>query len=496
MTFLAANTTAQKNKKSSEKKAIGIFNIKEAESSPVKREPSLILEPCAKETPEQIAELESAADKTGQLQILTKRINDKDDWLRACAIYRLGEFRGEAQESLPVIIKLLHDEENDAVWTHVETALWKISPDKNISLNKRIELSKNPDVYLRLYGVYSLAYFRQVPNTFQAKDTLQAMIEAAQDEDIMVRWMAVMGIRQFGFYGINTSDAISVLSDLLENEKMNPVTVMRAFVPMGAKSLPAAPLLFDVLYNPKKYAQKNNEDNNRSYMLDLTTAIALGRIGKPLLPLLEKEVDKKPFEILQVLNNFYGDGTLPIFIRVMKSQNPEVRKKAIENLPGLTSIGAVMMLPSLLTSVNDKNTDVAESAISKVGSIAKYTQDKSDELKEMLRKKAIPLLISNLNDKVLGCRAVMNIGRFGADGEIAIPAILRSMKKDKGNYCTESALFELGEAGRKYLSAEKLKEFEEQKERNKDFYDRNYNKAKPINPKTEENKTPVSDGSN
>ena len=235
-------------------------------SGSYKPEPYLSLEPCAKETPEQIAELENAGDAKQQVEILLKRIDEKDDWLRACSIYRLGEFRASAREALPLIIKLLRDEKNDDIWRHVEDALWKIPPDANLPLRERIELSKNNDVYLRLYGVYSLGYFKPVAGTFQAKDALNALIEAAKDEDSIVSWLAVMGIRQLGFYGINTKDAIPVLTEILQSDKMNSIHPIRAFVPMGENALPAAPILFDVLYNPNKYAGKD-EDNVRSHLL-------------------------------------------------------------------------------------------------------------------------------------------------------------------------------------------------------------------------------------
>lgn len=461
----------------------------------IKREPYLGLEPCAKETPAQISELENAADKNAQVLTLVKRIADRDEWLRACAVYRLGEFRASATDVLPVVIKLLRDEENRAVWTHVEDALWKIPPPLNVPIAEKTALTKDFDVYKRLYGVYSLSYFKYSPTSNEAKDILAALIEAVKDDDDTVRWLAVMGIRQQGFYGVDTSAAIPVLSDLIKSGKNNPIHAVRAFVPMGEKALPAAALLFDTLYNPKKYAKDEADNNARSYGLYLTTAIALGRIGKPLLPFLEKEIENHPFEILQVLGNVRVDGTLPTFFKAMRHSNPKVRAKALENLPGLTSIGAVMTLPHLLAAVADKDNDVARAAMSEIGSIAQYTENKSDELKEMLRKKALPALVKKINHKELSCYALLNIADFGADGEPAIPAILKSMRKDRGNYCAESALFDLGEAGRKHLSPEKIKEWEKRKAEEKDSFNPNYNDAKPIKPKTEDDKkTNVQDG--
>jgi HEAT repeat protein len=456
------------------------------------REYYLSLEPCAKETPEQISELENAADKNKQLEILVKRIGDKDDWLRACSVYRLGEFRAEASEALPVILKLLHDEKNNEVWVHVQEALWKVPPDRNIPLRQRIELAKNADIYLRIYGVYSLSYFKATAATFEAKDIVSALIEAAADEDATICWLAVMGIRQQGFYGIDTSPAIPVLSGLLQKGKINPLHPIRAFVPMGEKALDAAPILFDVLYNPKKYVGEKDE-NNRAYSLYITAAIALAKIGKPLVPLLEKEFDKQPFAVLQVLDYLQVEGILPVLLKAIKHENPKVRQKAIGSLPTLTSLGAVEVAPSLIAALKDADLDVRKAAMSGIGNIAKYTTGKSDALSKMLKKQALPVLIANLEDKETGCSAALSLPEFGADAEAAIPNLVRVIKKQNGNICAESALFELGEKGRKHLTKEQIERVEEMNKSHNEPFDTNFNKAKPIKPKTEPKPEPTTE---
>jgi len=346
---------AQKKKKTVRKKASPTIRTVGVERGPVsiasveyKREPFLGLEPCAKETPEQISELETAPDKNKQVEILVERAGNTDEWVRACAIYRLGEFRQAAQLALPVIIKLLRDEKTDGVWNHVEKAMWKIPPNPNIPIQVRLRNAEIGDVYDRLYAIYALFYFKSVPNSNEAQDKLKTLIKTAQDEDTTIASLSITGIRQLGLYNTDISDAIPMLSNLLKENKMNPIRIMWVFNAMGAKALPAAPLLMDVLYNPKKYAADTDNNNARSYGLYITTAISLGKIGEPLLPILEKEIEKQPFAILQVLRNLHADGTLPIVYKAMKDKNPEVRKSAIENLPGLTSIGAVNTLPHLL----------------------------------------------------------------------------------------------------------------------------------------------------
>ena len=228
----------------------------------------------------------------------------------------------------------------------------------------------------------------------------------------------------------------------------------------------------------------------RSYSLYLTAAIALGRIGKSLVPLLEKEIEKQPLAVLQILENLIADGTLPIFFRAMQHKDAKVRQKAIKSLPRLTSTGAIEALPHLLAAMNDENADVRETAMSEIGTIAEYTADKSDELKQMLAKRAIPALIDKLKVKETSCSAALTLGDFGADGEAAIPALANLIKKNDGDYCAETALFEIGEKGKKFLSKEQIERIEESNKSDREIFNRT-NKVKPIKPKTQASPSPL-----
>lgn len=483
---------AQDKKDEKEEKVTGTITIIEnsgsGEGSGVyKREPYLGLEPCAKETPGQISELENAPDKDKQLEILVKRIGDDDRWIRACSIYRLGEFRDAAKPALPVIIKLLRDEEDSDVWIHVDKALWKVPPESGLPIQERIQMLNSPNVYTRIYGVYTLSYFKPAfKGSETSKKKLDALIQATKDEDITVSWLAVIGIKQLGHYGIDTSKAIPVLSELIKGDKLNPIHPLRAFIPMREKALPAAPLLFDILYNAKKYAGETDEDNTRSYSLYLTSAMVLGGIGESLVPLLEKEIEKEPFAILEILGNIRTDLTLPILYKAMKHENPEVRKKAIEELPGFTSSGAIEAISHLLTAIEDIDLEVQQAAVNKIGNIGIFTKDKSPELRSLIRTEVIPTLIKKLDVEGLDCYSALSIGDLGEDAESAIPVLDKIIQKDRGTHCAEIALYKIGEKGRKHLSEEQIKENEERVKRNKDFWNREYNKAKPIKPKKEE----------
>lgn len=447
-----------------------------------KREPYLGLEPCAKETPEQISELENAPDKNKQVEILVERAGNKDDWIRACAVYRLGEFRHASRTALPVIIRLLHDEKSNEVWAHVQTAMWKIPPDDNISLENYLRSATVGDVYDRLYAIRAFAYLNFPPNTHQAKDVVKTLIETAKDDDTTIAWLSIMVIREYGFKGTDISGAIPMLSELLKNNKLNAEYIVRVFVPMKAKALPAAPLLLDVLYNPKKYSLDKGETDNYSYSLYLTTAIALGTIGEPLLPILEKDIETHPFAVLQVLSNLRADGTLPIIYKTMKHRDPKVRSSAIENLPDLTSIGAVNTFPYLLELIKDTDPEVRKKAMMEIGLIAKYTENKSPELKNLLKQKAVPVLIERLKVESNSCYAAMSLGDIGEDAEAAISTLVNLNKPPKEDFCAQIGLYDIGGKGRKFLTEEQIERVERSKKRT---FDADYIKAKPIEPKKE-----------
>ena len=492
--ILATNVNAQKreeggrqNKKPEPRKLIipsgsGTAGGTATEALKVEREPYLGLEPCAKETSNQITELENANGLNDQLEVLVKRVQDQDRWTRACAIYRLGEFGAAAQDALPLIIKLLKDEKDGEVWGNVKDALWKIPPDRNLRIEQRIRLSKDPDAYRRIYGLYSLSFFRPIPGTFEAKDVLNALIAGTEDEDSTVCWMSVMGIRQLGFYNIDTSSAIPALSKVLKGDKINPIVPIRAFVPMGQRAMPAAPLFFDILYNPEKYAGKD-EEHNRSYVLYLTAAIVLGQMGESIVPLLDRESDAHPFAVIQVLSNMAGGKTLDLLLKLSENPNAEVRENAISNLLGVTATGALQTFPVLVRLLNDKNEKVSRAALSKIGSIVKHTDDKSPELKQLIRSRVVPKIASMLRLKD-NCYVLLTLADLGAEAATTLPAIVKLSKS--GSYCAEAALYNFGDIGRKYLDKETLEKLENERKPGGVLgpLDLQNNKAKPIKPES------------
>src|SRR5690606_14555376 len=300
-------------------------------------EPSIWLEPCAKETEEQRAELENASDLGAQLKILNERLESTSSWDRACAVVRAGKFGPDATPLLPKLIQMLRDEEDRAVGSRIDRSIWTIPTQKGIPLDERIALTKDPNVYQRLFGAYSLLHIRYLANTPEEKRIVETLIETTHDEDSLVRWMAVMVIRGLAFDKSNLSAAVPRLCEMIKDGKNNPIFPLRALVPLAPQAVSCGPLIFDVLINPKKYAVGDDDDNVRSYTLYSTAGIVLGRMGDQLVPLLKKLADEHPYEVIEVLSNIRGDAAFDMLLELSKSKDAGVRKAAVKNMPNVTA---------------------------------------------------------------------------------------------------------------------------------------------------------------
>lgn len=427
-------------------------------SSETKTEPNLLTAPCAKESESQILELENAPDLNAQLVNLVTRARDKDVWTRSCAVYRLGRFGAAAQDTLPLMIQLLREERDTAVWGHVNAAFWRIPPDRSLKLEQRIKLAKDPDVQRRIYGLYTLAHFRTPAASFQEKDLMSALIEALNDEDPTARWMALMAIRQQGINGANIAVVIPVLEDLVSDKKINPQHVLDTFVPLGRRALAAAPLLADILFDTEKYVAREDgvrEDVHRVrvYGLYVSAAMALGSIGPDLLPVLTDQAEKYPQAVIKVLSYMPKDRTLNLLLRFAGSTDARVREAAAEQFRGLNTTLALEALPTLLKLADDKDPRVFERAMTALGSFGEI-KDATPELRAAIRSKVLPKLLAGLARED-NCYPMFALGKLREPKGLAA---IGKINKATGNYCAETALFEAGPDGHKYLTAKALEE--------------------------------------
>jgi HEAT repeat protein len=177
----------------------------------------------------------------------------------------------------------------------------------------------------------------------------------------------------------------------------------------------------------------------------------------------------------------------PVLIKGFKHPNKEVRKKALGSLFAYSPETSIKVLQPTVALLSDIDPEVRKAALNRIGDFAERSKD-SPELASLLKEKVLPVLIKMLRGKhgETVCYTAFTIGDFGADGEAAIPALVRMMKQKATypNNCAVDALFKLGEKGRKFLSKEKIESRQESEKWDRESFD-NYKKdrAKPIEPK-------------
>jgi HEAT repeat protein len=473
------SAAAKKITSKSKSAPVAIFRLEE--SPPLVPDPPKYLwhEPCAKETGEQIAELESAKNSAEQVRTLSDRLANNDEWVRGCALYRLGTFKSYSAPALPLIIKLLRDDRTEGMFHLASDAIYSIPPPPVSYTSERLDLAKSLDVYNRIYGLWALGYFKPMAGAMDLKEIVNALIDGTRDEDPTARWVAVNGITRIGFAA---RAAVPALIELLQKKSMNPVDTIIALGRMDSYMTPALPALFDALNYPEKYTS----DKNRRSVIYLTTTLVLAKLGKQFIPVLEKEFDKHPFSVLGVVRQMSEGDISPIILKGLKSPNKELRKTSLDfyayETPAMLNI-----LPVIIPMIDDPDLEIRKSAISRIGSIAKYGDKNSPELKNQLEQKALPMIlrVAQAKNNEASCYAAFTIADFGPDKQNIL--ILSKMITPNGrlDYCAATALFRLGEEGRKFLTPERIKEMEKNEQSVQNILKpAEESKAKPIAPKT------------
>ena len=416
----------------------------------------LRLEPCANETPEQIAEVENARDADQQVGILINRLTNKDEWIRGCAIFRLKSFGKFASPALPLLFKLLRDDDTDGISDHASLAIYDIPPDKAYSYRDWLKMAEDTDVYRRMYGVWALGYYAPTWKSNELKNAIKALGAAAKDDDRTVKWLALKSITRLGPYA---RDAVPVLIEMLQKKERGLLQAVYALGRMGESAFPAVPLLFDMLYHPEAY----EKDENRRNVLSRAVAESLGHMGEGILPVLEREFNKKPYLMLTVASFITGRDISGIIIRGLQNPDKDVREKAagfsIDNYET-----AIKVFPFLIKAAGDIAPVVREDAIETIGYMNAW-ENKPPEFNALLKTTGLNAAIKltkDLNSDV-SCSAATAIGEFGVDGEKAVPALVSLLRRShqQDNYCAERALFRIGDKGRTFLSPERLKQIEQ-----------------------------------
>jgi HEAT repeat protein len=363
--------------------------------------------PCKGEQPGNVLGISEQAPVPQRVAGFIKKLRETNPKTRACAALQLGYLGPDAQDALPHLIRLFYEDDNQKVRSHAEDGLWKIGPGRptdnlNESMLRRsewLEMIKAPDVHTRFYAAFSLGYYKP---TSDAKPIVLALIAATDDQDRLVKWMA---IRSIGRLGPHAAEAVPVLIKFLQtNDRPMRVQSILALYGIGPAATPAVPALLNELYG-------------KDYDLHLFSAMALARIGPVILPILERDLKTHPFQILQVLSYMGSAAGVPLLMEALRMENKEVRMKAMDLIQwrGDAARPAVPLLVNALSDKDTKTRQEATVALKHLGPVA---------------KDAVPALIVKLTDgdSLVRCRAAEALGAIGPAANAAVPKLVQMMK--------------------------------------------------------------------
>src|SRR6185295_17765320 len=207
-----------------------------------------------------------------------------------------------------------------------------------------------------------------------------------------------------GRLGSIAKEAVPVLVQTLQaKDKPTRVQATIALGAIGPGAAEAVPALLDQLHH--------SEDHSEYYH----AAIALGRIGPVVLPLLKPEIKTDPFRVLDVLEHM-GPAGASLVIEALHSNNKKVQKKAIEMI-GWLGQAAEPAVPLLIAALKDQDKGIREAAGNSLGHLGPVART------------AVPALTEALKDKDLltQCTAATSLGEIGPDARSAVPELQRLM---------------------------------------------------------------------
>jgi HEAT repeat protein len=415
-----------------------------AVETPEDLEFTIIFNPCKGEAPGNVLGVSEQSKVADRVAAFVAKLGEPDLKTRACAARQLGYIGPEATAALPDLIRLMHDETNHGVWRHVEGALWAIGPtridpglkDSKSYLADLVELSRTPDVYVRLYATFTLGYYKPLNNQ---RVIVEALISGTKDQDGIVRWMALKGLNRLGPIA---RDAVPALIQVLQTKnKGSQVQATLALGSIGPEATAAVPVLLNQLYGD-------------DYDLTLFAAITLGQIGPVILPLLEAEINTHPFQILKVLEHL-GPSGAPVVIAALRMQNKEVRKEAIE-VAGSLGAAAEPAVPLLADALKDQDENIRDAAANALGHLGP------------LARTAVPALTAALNNKAswTQCTAARALGTIGPDAKSAVPDLVRLMNlpirnnNDVPQRCAAEGLIKMSLETKALVAADMIKRIE------------------------------------
>ena len=352
---------------------------------------------------------------------LVTGLPEADRRVRLITVRILNQMGAEAEESVPVLIELLR-QENFFVHEHTSFTNFRELVSETLA---NIGSAAVPQLIEVLSDTDKSAAVPQLIEVLSDIAVPQLIIETLSDTDKSVHYHAASAL---GRIGPEARDAVFLLIGMLDDDRENIREVaVTALGRIGPEARDAVFLLIGML------------DDDREDIREIAVT-ALGRIGQPahkvsnkvsnimnitLVPEWESmcEDPVREFEVTVV-----GKNVAPYLIAMLKEENADLRRAAAG---ALGNIAAPIAVPALIDTLDDKEDFVRGAAVWALGEIGAPAEA------------AVPLLINmirgNDNDSI-GFSIISGLGKIGSPS--VIPVLIEALDDDDA-YVRRAAIHQL-----------------------------------------------------
>ena len=315
---------------------------------------------------------------------LVTGLPEADKRVRLIAVRILNQMGAEAEESVPVLIELLR-QENFFVHEHTSFTNFRELVSETLA---NIGSAAVPQLIEVLSDTDKSAAVPQLIEVLSDNAVPQLIIEALSDTDKSVHYYAALAL---GRIGPEARDAVFLLIGMLDDERENIREV--AVTALGRIGQPA---------------------HKASNIMNMT-----------LVPEWESmcEDPVREFEVTVV-----GKNVAPYLIAMLKEENASLRRAAAG---ALGNIAAPIAVPALIDTLDDKEDFVRGAAAWALGEIGAPAEA------------AVPLMINmirgNDNDSI-GSSIISGLGKIG--GPSVIPVLIEALDDDDA-YVRRAAIHQL-----------------------------------------------------
>ena len=264
-----------------------------------------------------------------QVERLIRELQETDSDVRSIAAVTLGEIGPEAEDAVPILIKLLQDQDEEGfVRANAATALGKIGEGASKAVPALINALRDQDKYVRKDAAEALEKIG-TPRTIKtvkdryrvviplgwtgSEDEVPALIQALQNENKDVRVNAVVTLGQ-----IESEDVVPVLIEALQDQdEWVRVNAAWTLGQRGKSASKAVPILIKALQDQDEWVRYH-------------AAMALGEIGEsaskavPALINALQDQDKYVRRYATGALGKIGKATVPVLIQTLKDERINV----------------------------------------------------------------------------------------------------------------------------------------------------------------------------